>query len=81
MQEFALGLDDAAREKERKEINESEINIDNYEAEPEFEKILTDFYIPPHPSPYERHGDPGPVVPLNFYDNEDGFWDSYIQMK
>jgi hypothetical protein len=49
MQTFALGLDDESREKERKAINEAEINIDNYEAEPEFEKILTDFYIPPHP--------------------------------
>ena len=75
-----MGLDDDAREKERKAINDSEINIDNYEAEPEFEKILTDFYTPPHPGPHD-HADPGPVIPMMFYDNEDGFWDSYIQKK
>ena len=80
MQTFALGLDDEARERERRAINDSEINIDNYEAEPEFEKILTDFYIPPHPSPHDRV-DPGPPIPMNFYDNEDGFWDAYIQKK
>ena len=81
MERFALGLDEDSRESEAKLIMQSEINIDEYEAEPEFEKILTEFYIPPHPSPHDEPKDFGPNIPLNYYDNDDGFWTEYIKKK
>lgn len=45
------------------------------------EKVLTDFYILPHNDPYAVKEDYGPILPLHYYDNDDGFWDEYIQMK
>ena len=48
--------------------------------EPELEKVLTDFEIKPYPDIMSRE-DPGPPIPIDFYDNDDGFWDKYIQRK
>ena len=45
------------------------------------EKVLTDFYILPYPDPTEADSPEEPLIPLNYYDNDDGFWDKYIQMK
>jgi hypothetical protein len=42
------------------------------------DKILTDFYTPPHPEPHEIIAPPGPPIPMMYYDNDDGFWDEYI---
>lgn len=44
------------------------------------EKVLTDFEIKPYPSLDERKMEPNPI-PLDFYDNDDGFWDTYIKHK
>lgn len=81
MERFALGLDTDSRLKEQKHIMEEEQNINVFTVEPEMEKVLTDFYIKPYPSPFHVFEQPGPLLPLNYYDNDDGFWDDYIQMK
>lgn len=44
------------------------------------EKVMTDFYVKPYPDPLA----PPPkhlLQPLNYYDNDDGFWTEYIQHK
>lgn len=41
---------------------------------------MTDFYLKPYPHP----NDPTPeyhLQPLNYYDNDDGFWTEYIREK
>lgn len=43
--------------------------------------VLTDFYVKPYDDPLVWGADPTPTFPLYYYDNEDGFWDEYIQYK
>lgn len=42
---------------------------------------MTDFYVKEYPNPKQRFGADDPILPLNFYDNDDGFWDVYIKHK
>lgn len=81
MEKFAAGLDTNSREREQKKIMEEEQNISVFTVEPEMEKVQTDFYIKPYPSPHHVFEEAGPLLPLNYYDNDDGFWDEYIQYK
>lgn len=60
---------------------EDEMNINEFTVEPEMEKVLTDFPIKPYSDPHDVYEDPNPILPLNFYDNDDGFWDEYIAHK
>jgi len=80
MERFASGLDEDSREKEAAQIMEQELNITQYQVEPEMEKVMTDFYL----KPYTHPSDPTPeplIQPLNYYDNDDGFWTEYIREK
>lgn len=45
------------------------------------EEVMTDFYVPPYDDPEAAKEDYGPLLPLHYYDNDDGFWDTYIEMK
>lgn len=46
------------------------------------EKVLTDFYVKPYPGPHHVFADTTqPILPLDYYDNDDGFWTEYIQYK
>lgn len=76
-----MGLDESERERERTKILATEMNIDLYEVEPEMETVLTDFHIPPYPTPFEIAEEKKVVLPLMYYDNDDGFWDEYIDRK
>jgi hypothetical protein len=59
---------------------ETELSITEYQVEPEMEKVMTDFYLKPYPDP--RDPTPKPLIqPINFYDNDDGFWTEYIEHK
>ena len=78
MERFVSGLDEDAREREMAKIIETEMNITDYQVEPEMEKVLTDFYVKPYPGAHDILEDPHPILPLHFYDNDDGFWDEYI---
>lgn len=46
----------------------------NYSPEDEFD-------APERITDYEKIDDPTPVNPLDYYDNEDGFWDDFIKKK
>ena len=82
MQRFAESIDEESRERERKEIMEQDnVDIQQEEEDPEFAQVLTDFYVLPHPEAHETIEAPGPALPLQYYDNDDGFWDEYIAMK
>ena len=80
MERFASGLDEDSREREAAQIMEQELNITQYQVEPEMEKVMTDFQLKPYPDP--RDPIPEPLIqPLNYYDNDDGFWTEYIRHK
>lgn len=80
MERFASGVDEDSREREAQKINDSELNISDYQVEPEMEKVMTDFPLPPDQDP-RAYIPYGPILPLDFYDNDDGFWDDYIKQK
>lgn len=43
---------------------------------------MTDFYLKPYNDQlYSREEEDDPVLPLFFFDNDDGFWSKYIQQK
>lgn len=42
---------------------------------------MTDFYLKPYPHPNDSINYTDPLLPLNYYDNDDGFWTEYIQKK
>ena len=81
MERFASGLDEDSREKEAAQIMESELSITEYQVEPEMEKVMTDFYVKPYDDPRNQVETPYRLQPLNYYDNDDGFWTEYIQHK
>jgi hypothetical protein len=80
MERFASGLDEDSREREAAKIMEQELNITEYQVEPEMEKVMTDFYVKPYADPKEPQEKPL-LQPLNYYDNDDGFWNEYIEQK
>lgn len=51
MERFASGLDEDSREREAAQIMEQELNITQYQVEPEMEKVMTDFHLHPYPDP------------------------------
>ena len=81
MERFASGLEDEdQRDREAARIMEQELSITEYQVEPEMEKVMTDFYVKPYPDPTIPPEKPL-IQPINYYDNDDGFWDEYIQHK
>jgi hypothetical protein len=58
MERFASGLDEDSREREAAQIMEQELNITQYQVEPEMEKVMTDFYLKPYPDPKEPTPEP-----------------------
>ena len=85
VEKVIAGVDDVDRDKERRNLYETEMNIDSYAVEPESESCLTDFPL----KEYAHADEPirskeelnEHLVPINYYDNEDGFWDTYIKEK
>lgn len=44
-------------------------------------RLLEDFPVKPYADPYDIK-DPGyQAYPINYYDNDDGFWDEYLKQK
>ena len=83
-------LDQEHRIDDMRKVVESQMNIDDYKVEPMTTQCLTDFVTLPHMSVDDipAHvptgvpvGTPPEDLPINYYDNDDGFWDSYIEYK
>ena len=63
-------------EEEKKKLESYEI------AEDVDDKALKDFVIKPYSEPHQYECDPSSFYyPINYYDNEDGFWDDWIANK
>ena len=79
------GLGYEQRMKERERILGSEQNIDKYQFEAATEEVMVDFPQLPYASVEETQAADAvkhdPVIPCNFYDNDDGFWNEYIDYK
>lgn len=66
------------------------MNIEEYQVQPATMQCLTDYPtfdymgaddVEAYTVGDRVHGLPPEELPLNYYDNEDGFWDDYIEMK
>ena len=72
-------------DEERSQIFDKELSITDYELDPESQTCLTDFPLKPYAGldDIEAADDIANehLVPINYYDNEDGFWDNYIKEK
>lgn len=67
---------------------EKEMNINEYNVEPATNQCMTDFFTHDYPDVDEvaaracgdiNFGVAARDLPLNFYDNDDGYWDNYIR--
>ena len=72
-------------EGERRQIYDMELSIKDYELDPEVQTCMTDWPLKPYAGlediEAEKHLANDHLVPINYYDNEDGFWDNYIKEK
>ena len=79
------GMENLDRDKERRALYENEMSIDSYSVEPEAESCLTDFPLKQYASADEPILTPeqlnANLMPVDYYDNDDGFWDDYIKEK
>jgi len=69
---------------------EDEMGINDYRVEPATNQCMTDFFLPDTPTGDDIEartvgdklfGVAAEELPLNYYDNDDGFWDEYIATK
>lgn len=49
--------------------------------EAESSGVLTDFYVKPYQGLYEVEEEDDPILPLHYFENDDGFWDKYIERR
>ncbi len=77
-------IDEDEREKERRVIMDKEQNISEFMVEPEVESCQIDFYRWPYAEAHDIEAEQKEVEhvqPVNYWDNDDGFWDEYIAHK
>lgn len=76
---------DEAREKERRKIYDEEMQIHDFELDPETQKCAVDFAVKEYATIDEIQAADDIAnsnqVPINYYDNDDGFWDEWIALK
>lgn len=90
---MAAALDIMSRESRLEDMRkaaENELNIDQYQVQPAQNQCMTDFELLHDQGPKDIcarvsgnriFGVEAKQLPLDYYDNEDGFWDDYIAEK
>ena len=85
LEKVVHGVENVDRDNERRALYEKEMSIESYAVEPEIETCLTDFplkeYAGADEAPLTDEQINGNLMPVDYYDNDDGFWDDYIQEK
>lgn len=86
--ELALKVTDQEhRLEDMRKAADEEMNINEYKVEPATNQCMTDFFefdlpklddIQAQVAGETEYGVPPEQLPLNYYDNDDGFWDDYI---
>lgn len=84
--EVALAnLEGDERLQERRQIYDKESSITDFQVEPEVESCSVDFYKKPYAEPMDVRAavemENEPLIPINYYDNDDGFWTKHIEEK
>lgn len=90
MQAALRVLDQEHRLEDMRKVAEADMSIEDYKVEPMTTQCMTDFFTFEHMGIDDIPAEvPGVVnvgtlpaeLPLHYYDNDDGFWDDYIQYK
>lgn len=85
LEKVVHGVENVDRDNERRALYEKEMSIESYAVEPEIETCLTDFplkqYAEADEAPLTDEQINGNLMPVDYYDNDDGFWDDYIEEK
>ena len=85
-------MDQESRQEDMRAYVDAEMSIEDYKVEPMTTQCMTDFYVFDHmtiddiPSQVAgtndaNIGEAPRELPINYYDNDDGFWDDYILEK
>eukprot|EP00347_Sterkiella_histriomuscorum_P022338 403330831 len=81
MERFASGQEEDERDKQLMEAMKEEKTVENVQGDSEADAVLTDFYVKPYKNLYDVEEAADPIIPLFYFDNEDGFWNGHIQRK
>ncbi|CDW89254.1 UNKNOWN [Stylonychia lemnae] len=82
MERFALGQEEDERSRELTKLLSEGVNIQQATQDSEANSVQSDFYIKPYQEDiYHKEEQDDPILPLHYYDNDDGFWSGYIQYK
>lgn len=81
MERFASGLEEDERDREFMDAMKEEQTVENVQGDVEADSVLTDFYVKPYKNLYDVEEADDPILPLFYFDNDDGFWDKHIQTK
>ena len=90
MQSALKVLNEDYRKEEMENTAITDMSINEYKVEPATNQCMTDFFEHDYPEPEDKqalvsgdrfNGEAPAELPLNFYDNDDGFWDNYINER
>ena len=90
MESALSALSEDYRRNDMMKAAEQEMSINDYQVEPASNLCMTDFHTKEYPEGHEieartvgdvEFGVAAEQLPLNYYDNDDGFWDAYIKQK
>jgi hypothetical protein len=81
MEKFATGQEEDERDREFFEAMKEEKTVENVQGDAEADAVLTDFYIKPYREIDDAYEENDVLLPLYFYDNDDGFWTKHIENK
>ena len=85
MQKVMKEMEGKSLEDDRREIYDNELTTNEFELDPETQTCMVDFPTKPYATVDEVQAADEManenLVPINYYDNDDGFWDDYIDMK
>lgn len=83
-------MDEDHRLEDMRKAAEEELDIKQYEVQPATNQCMTDFFTHSHPKLDEieaevvgetEYGVKAEELPLNYYDNDDGYYDNYLRHK
>jgi hypothetical protein len=90
MQAALRVMDEDFRKEDMIKAGEGEMSINEYKVEPATNQCMTDFFEFDHPKPEDvqaytcgdrNFGVAPEELPINYYDNDDGFYDNYLAHK
>lgn len=75
-------MNEDERDREFQEaMKDEEAQITSTQGDHDADGVLTDFYIKPYKGLHDVEEEDEAILPMFYFDNDDGFWDSYIEKR